>query len=56
MKLDPNSFLKRKGVKRLLNALDARQGTARFVGGAVRDLLLGERPGDLDLATVLAAG
>jgi poly(A) polymerase len=53
VKLDPNSFLKRTGVKRLLNALDARQGTARFVGGAVRDLLLGEKPGDLDLATVL---
>ena len=54
MKLDPNSFLKRTGVKRLLNALDARLGTARFVGGAVRDLLLGERPGDLDLATILS--
>lgn len=53
MKLDPNAFLKRTGVKRLLKALDARQGTARLVGGAVRDLLLGERPGDLDLATTL---
>ncbi|MCL6697205.1 CCA tRNA nucleotidyltransferase [Sphingomonas sp. NSE70-1] len=53
MKLDPNAFLKRTGVKRLLNALDAKRGTARFVGGAVRDLLLGEKPGDLDLATVL---
>lgn len=53
MKLDSNAFLKRTGVKRLLNALDARQGTARFVGGAVRDLLLGEKPGDLDLATTL---
>ena len=52
MKLDPNSFLKRTGVNRLLKALDAKQGTARFVGGAVRDLLLGERPGDLDLATI----
>ncbi|HEU0309645.1 MAG TPA: CCA tRNA nucleotidyltransferase [Sphingomicrobium sp.] len=53
MNLDPDSFLKRQGIKRLLKALDARQGTARFVGGAVRDLLLGERPGDLDLATFL---
>jgi len=53
VKLDPNAFLKRTGVKRLLNALDARRGTARFVGGAVRDLLLGEKPGDLDLATTL---
>lgn len=53
MNLDPNAFLKRKGIKRLLKALDARQGTARFVGGAVRDLLLGQTPGDLDLATIL---
>jgi poly(A) polymerase len=53
LKLDSNAFLKRTGIKRLLNALDARQGTARFVGGAVRDLLLGEKPGDLDLATTL---
>ena len=53
MKLDPNAFLKRRGIKRLLSALDAKQGTARFVGGAVRDLLLGEKPGDLDLATTL---
>jgi poly(A) polymerase len=53
MKLDPNAFVKRKGIKRLLKALDAREGTARFVGGAVRDLLLGETPGDLDLATTL---
>ena len=53
MKLDPNALLKRTGINRLLKALDAKQGTARFVGGAVRDLLLGERPGDLDLATTL---
>jgi poly(A) polymerase len=53
MKLDPNAFLKRTGVNRLLKALDAKKSTARFVGGAVRDLLLGERPGDLDLATTL---
>ena len=53
MNLDPEAFLKRQGIKRLLKALDAKQGTARFVGGAVRDLLLGENPGDLDLATTL---
>lgn len=53
MNLDPNAFLKRQGIKRLLKALGAKQGTARFVGGAVRDLLLGETPGDLDLATTL---
>ena len=53
MNLNPESFLKRKGIKRLLKALDAKQGTSRFVGGAVRDLLVGEIPGDLDLATIL---
>lgn len=51
MKLDPKAWLDKEGVGRLLRALDADEGTARFVGGAVRDLLLGETPGDLDLAT-----
>lgn len=51
MRLDPQAFLGRAGIKRLLKALDATGGHARFVGGAVRDLLLGETPGDLDLAT-----
>jgi poly(A) polymerase len=54
MKLDPQHFLGRQGIKRLLKALDARQGTARFVGGAVRDLLLNVPHDDLDLATTLA--
>jgi poly(A) polymerase len=54
MKLDPDEWLARPGIKRLLKALDAKSGTARFVGGAVRDFLLGEHPGDLDLATTLA--
>ena len=53
MKLDPEEWLGRPGIKRLLKALDARHGTARFVGGAVRDFLLGEHPDDLDLATTL---
>ncbi|HEY0628269.1 MAG TPA: CCA tRNA nucleotidyltransferase [Sphingomicrobium sp.] len=53
MKLDPQIFLGRQGIKRLLKALDAKQGTARFVGGAVRDLLLGVPHEDLDLATTL---
>ena len=51
MKLDPAEWLDRPGIKRLLKALDAKGGHARFVGGAVRDFLLGEHPGDLDLAT-----
>lgn len=54
MKLEPNAWLDRPGIKRLLKALDANAGTVRFVGGAVRDLLLDEHPGDLDLATTFS--
>ncbi|MCL6740520.1 CCA tRNA nucleotidyltransferase [Sphingomonas sp. RB56-2] len=53
MNLDPEVFLKRQGIRRLLKALDAKQGTTRFVGGAVRDLLLDVPHEDLDLATTL---
>lgn len=52
MKLDPRRFLDRPGIHRLLKALDATSGTSRFVGGAVRDHLLGVPHEDLDLATV----
>ena len=51
MRLNPSEWLDRPGIKRLLKALDAKQGHARFVGGAIRDFLLGEHPDDLDLAT-----
>ncbi|WP_294121826.1 CCA tRNA nucleotidyltransferase [Sphingomonas sp.] len=51
--IDPDVFLKRQGIRRLLKALDAKHGTARFVGGAVRDLLLDVPHEDLDLATTL---
>lgn len=43
----------RPGLDGLLSALDARQGTARFVGGAVRDGLLGLPVNDLDVATTI---
>jgi poly(A) polymerase len=39
------------GMKRLLTALDASKGASRFVGGAVRDSLLGLPVSDLDIAT-----
>ena len=54
MKVDPHYWLNRPGVTRLLRALDADAGGARFVGGAVRDALLGIPPDDLDLATPFA--
>ncbi|MCY7340146.1 MAG: CCA tRNA nucleotidyltransferase [Sphingomonas bacterium] len=52
MKLDPARWLDRPGIARLLRALDAEHGGARFVGGAVRDALLDLPAEDLDLATV----
>src|SRR5271163_3029391 len=38
-------------LARALAALDGDGEETRLVGGAVRDLALGERPGDFDLAT-----
>ncbi|WP_311270898.1 CCA tRNA nucleotidyltransferase [Sphingobium sp. WCS2017Hpa-17] len=43
----------RPGLDGLLIALDVAEGKARFVGGAVRDGLLGLPVNDLDVATVL---
>ncbi|QCB39131.1 CCA tRNA nucleotidyltransferase [Sphingobium sp. PAMC28499] len=43
----------RSGLSGLLAALDADQGRARYVGGAVRDGLLGLPVNDLDIATSL---
>ncbi len=51
MKVDPQAWLARPGIARLLRALDADRGGARFVGGAVRDALLGLPAEDLDIAT-----
>jgi len=43
----------RPGLDGLLAALEAEKGLARYVGGAVRDGLLGLSVSDLDIATVL---
>ncbi|HXG99677.1 MAG TPA: CCA tRNA nucleotidyltransferase [Sphingomicrobium sp.] len=51
MRVDPATWRNRGGIERLLDALDAANGGARFVGGAVRDALLGLPADDLDLAT-----
>jgi poly(A) polymerase len=45
------AFLARHDVARVLAALNADGVETRIVGGAVRDLLLGEAVGDVDLAT-----
>jgi len=53
LKLDVQKWRKRRGTKRLLAALGADQGLTRYVGGAVRDDLLGLPVSDIDLATRL---
>ena len=53
LKLDAAKWRKRRGVARLLKALGADEGLTRYVGGAVRDDLLGLPVSDIDLATRL---
>ena len=45
-------WCRRPGLDALLTALEADKGIARYVGGAVRDGLLGLPVSDLDIATV----
>ena len=49
--LDAAKWRKKRGMKRLLAALGADDGLTRYVGGAVRDDLLGLQVSDIDLAT-----
>ena len=49
--LDAAKWRKKRGMRRLLAALDADEGLTRYVGGAVRDELLGLPVNDIDLAT-----
>ena len=51
MKLDAAKWRRRRGVGRLLSVLGADDGLTRYVGGAVRDGLLGLAVNDIDLAT-----
>jgi len=44
----------RDGLDNLIDALDAAVGAARYVGGAVRDTLLGASVHDIDIATRLS--
>jgi poly(A) polymerase len=54
MKLADAPWRHRPGMGRLLAALDAGKGKTRFVGGCVRDTLLGLEASDVDLATRIA--
>ena len=51
--LDAAKWRRRRGIRRLLKTLGADQGLTRYVGGAVRDELLGLPVNDIDLATRL---
>jgi poly(A) polymerase len=51
MKLPKASWQTRSGMPRLLRVLGAAEGLTRFVGGCVRDTLLGLEVNDVDLAT-----
>jgi poly(A) polymerase len=49
--LDAAKWRKKRGMKRLLEALGGGEGLTRYVGGAIRDDLLGLPVRDIDLAT-----
>ena len=51
--IDASKWRRRRGMKRLLEALGGDKGLTRYVGGAVRDDLLDHRVSDVDLATRL---
>ena len=53
MILPETGWRRRADLIRLTEALGAREGRVRYVGGAVRDSLLGLPVSDLDLATIL---
>jgi poly(A) polymerase len=53
MRLDADGWRQKRGVGRILKALGSKQGLIRYVGGAVRDELLGLPVNDVDFATRL---
>lgn len=53
LKLDARKWRRRRGMAKLLDALGVDEGATRYVGGAVRDDLLGLPVNDVDLATRL---
>lgn len=51
LSLEPEKWLRIRGMRRVLDALGAAEGLTRYVGGAVRDELLDLPVSDIDLAT-----
>lgn len=56
LSIDAAKWRSLRGAARLLDALGADEGLTRYVGGAVRDELLGIPVNDVDLATKLKPG
>src|SRR5690242_8540055 len=52
-RLAPPPWIDEAGTRAVLAALEGDDGAARFVGGCVRDTLLGRPIGDIDIATPL---
>ncbi len=53
-RLDPQPWMTSQAARRVMSALEAaRTGSGRFVGGCVRNALLGENVADVDIATQL---
>ena len=53
-RIDPQPWMETAAVRRVMGALErARAGSTRFVGGCVRNALLGEKVADIDIATQL---
>lgn len=53
LRIDAERRRSQRGMRQLLDALGAGEGLTRFVGGSVRDELLGLAVSDIDLATRL---
>ena len=51
--LDAETWRGRPGIAKLLDALGADHGLTRYVGGTVRDAILGQPHNDIDVATRL---
>jgi poly(A) polymerase len=51
--LDAEAWRTRPGMAKLLDALGADEGLTRYVGGTVRDAILGQPHNDIDVATRL---
>ena len=56
MKLPKAAWQSREGMRALLKALGAETGDTRYVGGCVRDTLMGLEVSDVDLATRVPPG